>query len=239
MLALLGELMETTSEPFHCDYTFAWTVMWDGVVTGETGRPPPANCADQVNIDSLVLDELKLNPRQYQQIVLHARLKQMALREAGRTGVGVDDAQTRRQLQKLRESHELYSRAQLEDWIEQNDWNPDRLQQALEHKQQFETVVDKLAMTDDQTLLDELRLEGNYAALKARAEARYRVDVSALADAEIRPPQLLAWYFESQLGETIPIDLDAYLVKSGFHSRNDFYRLLQKSYLTTLAIESE
>jgi hypothetical protein len=239
MLAQLGELMESTSEPFHCDYAFAWTVMWDGVVTGETGQPPDEDGAGQVDIESLVLDELKLNPQQYRQIILRARLKQMALREAGRTGVGVDDAQTRSQLQKLRESLELYTHAQLEDWIEQNDWNPDRLQQALELDQQCKSVVDKLGGVDDQTLLNELRFDGSYAVLKARAEARGRVDVPTFAGVGIKPPQLLAWYFESQLGESIPVDLDAYLTESGFRGREDFYRLLQKNYLTTLAIESE
>ena len=239
MLAQLGELMESTTEPFHCDYAFAWTVMWDGVVTGETGQSPDEDGAGQVDIESLVLDELRLDPQQYRQIILRARLKQMALREAGRTGVGVDDAHTRSQLQQLRESHELYTRAQLEDWIEQNDWNPDRLQQALEHRQQYKTVVDKLGMVDDQTLLDELRLDGSYAVFKARAEARSRADVSSLAGIGIKPPQLLAWYFESQLGEPIPADLDAYLAESGFRDRAEFYRLLQRSYLTTLAIEGE
>jgi hypothetical protein len=239
MLAQLGELMESTSEPFHCDYAFAWTVMWDGVVTGETGQSPDEDGAGQVDIESLVLDELKLNPQQYRQIIFRARLKQMALREAGRTGVGVDDAQTRSQLQKLRESLELYTHAQLEDWIEQNDWNPDRLQQALELDQQCKSVVDKLGGVDDQTLLNELRFDGSYAVLKARAEARCRVDVPTFAGVGIKPPQLLAWYFESQLGESIPVDLDSYLTESGFRGREDFYRLLQKNYLTTLAIESE
>ena len=92
MLAQLEALMESTGEPFLCDYAFAWTVMWDGVVTGETGQPPAEDAAGQVDMESLVLDELRLDPKQYRQIVLRARLKQMSLREAGRTGVGVDDA---------------------------------------------------------------------------------------------------------------------------------------------------
>lgn len=239
MLVQLGELMASSTEPFQCDYAFAWTVMWEGVVTGDTGQPPHDEADGRDNIESLVLDELRLDPQQYRQINLRARLKQMALREAGRAGFEVDDSDTRSQLQQLRETHELYTHAQLENWIEQNDWNPERLQQALEHRQQYKTVLDKLGMVDDQTLLDELRLDGSYAVLKARAEARSRADASTLAGIAIKPPQLLAWYFESQLGEVIPVDLDAYLAESGFRDREDFYRLLQKNYLTSLAIESE
>jgi len=239
MLAHLNELMESASEPFHCDYEFSWTVMWDSVVTGDTGKPPTEDGANQVDIESLVLDELRLDPQQYRRIILRARLKQMAQREAGRAGIEVDATQTRRQLQNLRESHDLYTRAQLDAWIAQNDWDPNRLQQALELEQQCKMVADKLGDIDDRTLLDELRFDNSYAALKARADARRRVDLSSFAGVDIKPPQLLAWYFESQLGESIPADLDEYLSDMGIHDRDEFYRLLKNQYLTMLAIEGE
>ena len=239
MLAQLNELMESTNEPFHSDYAFSWTVMWDSVVTGDTGKPPTEDGANQVDIESLVLDELRLDPQQYKRIILRARLKQIARREAGRAGIEVDATQTRRQLQNLRESHDLYTRAQLDAWIAQNDWDSNRLQQALELEQQCKTVVDNLGDIDDRTLLDELRFDDSYAALKARADARRSVDLSPFAGVDIKPPQLLAWYFESQLGESIPADLDEHLSEMGIPDRDEFYRLLKNHYLTTLAIEGE
>jgi hypothetical protein len=239
MLAQLSELMESTTEPFHCDYTFSWTVMWDSVVTGDTGQPPTDSGSSEVDMESLVLNELRLDPQQYRRIILRARLKQIARREAGRAGIDADAAQTRLQLKNLRESHELYTRVQLDAWIQQNDWDPDRLQQALELEQQCQTVVDRLGDIDERTLLDELRLGNTYAALKARADARRRVDLSTFAGVDIKPPQLLAWYFESQLGESIPTDIDKYLAETGFHDRDEFYRLLKNHYLTSLAIEGE
>jgi hypothetical protein len=235
MLVQLGEFMRSTKGPFHCDYTFAWTVMWDSVVRGETGKPSTEVGTAPVDIESLVVDELRLRP----QVLLRARLKQIALHEAGGARSDVDETQTRRQLQKLRESHELFTHAQLEDWIEHNDWSPGRLQQALELEQQCKTVVDKLGDIDDQTLLDELRLDDSYAALKEFAEARNRVDLSSFAGADIKPPQLLTWYFESHLGASIPADLDEYLSTTGFRHREEFYKLLENHYLTTLAIEGE
>jgi len=239
MLAQLSELMESTTEPFHCDYTFSWTVMWDSVVTGDTGQPPTDSGSSEVDMESLVLNELRLDPQQYRRIILRARLKQIARREAGRAGIDADAAQTRLQLKNLRESHELYTRVQLDAWIQQNDWDPDRLQQALELEQQCQTVVDRLGDIDERTLLDELRLDNTYAALKARADARRRIDLSTFAGVDIKPPQLLAWYFESQLGESIPTDIDKYLAETGFHDRDEFYRLLKNHYLTSLAIEGE
>ena len=239
MLVQLGEFMQSARDPFHCDYTFAWTVMWDSVVRGETGKPSTDVGTAPVDIESLVVDELRLKPQQYRQVLLRARLKQIALHEAGGARSDIDETQTRRQLQKLRESHKLFTRTQLDDWIDQNDWNPGRLQQALEIEQQCKTVIDKLGDIDDRTLLDELRLDDSYAALKELAEARNRVDLSSFAGADIKPPQLLTWYFETHLGAPIPADLDEYLSATGFRDREEFYKLLENHYLTTLAIEGE
>jgi hypothetical protein len=100
-------------------------------------------------------------------------------------------------------------------------------------------VVDNLGDIDDRMLLDELRLDDNYAALKELAEARSRIDLSSFAGADIKPPQLLTWYFESHLGAFIPADLDEYLSATGFRDREEFYKLLENHYLTTLAIEAE
>jgi hypothetical protein len=100
-------------------------------------------------------------------------------------------------------------------------------------------VVDKLGDIDDRILLDELRLDGSYAAFKELAEARNRVDLSSFACVDIKPPQLLTWYFESHLGASIPVDLDEYLSATGFRDREEFYKLLENHYLTTLAIEGE
>ncbi|UCH38721.1 MAG: hypothetical protein JSU67_11155 [Gammaproteobacteria bacterium] len=239
MLAELGELMETTPGPFHCDYSFSWTVMWDSVVSGDTGQSPVEADAERIDIESLVVDELRLNPQHYRQIILRARLKQLARREAGRAGIETDETQTRKQLQKLRESLALYTHAELSTWIEQNDWDSSHLQQALELEQQCKTVVDKMGEIDNRILLDELRFDGSYAALKTQAEARRKVDLSSFDGTDIKPPQLLAWYFESQLDESIPPDLDEYLSATGFSDRAEFYRLLEYHYLTTLAIEDE
>lgn len=239
LLAQLAEMAASPIEAFRCPYEFAWTVSWDGVVSGDFGHPPAEGDLARADIDSLVLDELRLEPKLYQQVKLRAQFKQLALREAGRTGYRVDDAQRRRQLRDLQESHGLFTRAQLDDWMEQNDWTTNALEKALEHQQRLRAMVETMGGVDRQLLLEELRLDGRYAALKSRVEARRDLDLSAFAGVDIKPPQLLAWYFESLLGESAPDDLDDYLFESGFRDREEFYRLLKRKYLSALAIEAE
>ncbi len=236
LLAELGAFLTLDTEPMHCGYAFEWTVMWDGIVASRSGerggaRDAAVDCAEQ-----FVIDELRLDPQKYRQINLCAGLKQLALREAGRKRIETDNDQMRKLLQRLREANGLYSRAQLDEWIEEVDWNSRTLQKALEDEQRRNTVVERLGVIDERILLDELRLCGDYAAFKARAEAKRAVDMPAAAGRAVPPAQLLIWYFESQLGEPVPSDLDAYLVEIGIHQRQHFYRLLERQYLFRLAM---
>jgi hypothetical protein len=163
-------------------------------------------------------------------------LKQLALREAGRKRVSSDDALTRKQLQRLREAQGLYTRADLDNWIEQNDWNAASVQQALENEQRgLAVMVD----VDASALLDELRLSGDYLALKATALTKAALGSSSRSADELVPAQLLSWYFESVLGERIPADLDQYLSALGIERRGHFYRMLADHYQHLLAIDVE
>ncbi len=236
LLQELGRIIQSGVEPAQCDFQFEWTVMWDSVFTGQSGRPPMSSGDRQFDFDQAVLDELRLDPRHYRRVSQAAQLKQFALREAFRKRIGVDDALTRKQLQQLRESWKLYSRSELDRWMEHNDWDAGKLQQVLEDEQRSQAVT---TIIDNAVLLDELRLSGDYATLKANAKYKSAADLAAHSNREIRPAQLLGWYFESQLGEAIPADLDKYLVTIGISRREEFYQLLRNHYLYILAIESE
>lgn len=236
LLMELDGIVQSGIEPPTCDFQFEWTVMWDRVFTARNDRPAALNGDIQFDFGQAVLDELRLDPAHYRHIAQSAQIKQMALHEAGRKRLAVDGAVTRKQLQRLRESRELFSRSELEQWIAQNDWDAEKLQRALEDEQRCDSIF---PVVDSSSLLDELRLKGDYAALKAKVKDKQAVNLTAPANREIKPAQLLGWYFESQLGEPIPADLDDYLGTIGLSRRQDFYRLLHIHFLYSLAIESE
>jgi hypothetical protein len=237
-MSLLDELArigEQGVKPAAALFQFEWTVMWDRVVTGQAGRAPISGEARQRNLDQAVLDELRLEPERFRRLVQRARLKQLALREAGRKRVGSDAALTRKLLQQLRESRGLYTRADLDDWIEQNDWNAASVQQALENEQRSQAVMIDV---DNNALLDELRLSGEYTELKASALRKAARDSSSPSATPV-PAQLLSWYFESILGASIPDDLDKYLATLGIERREAFYRMLADHYHYLVAIDTE
>ncbi len=236
LLDVLNSTNASDVKPIAPPFEFEWTVMWDRVVTGQTGRPPMSGEAPQDNFDQAVLDELRLNPVRFHQLAERVQLKQLALREADRKRVGSDDALTRRLLQRLREARGLYTRADLDNWIERNDWSADSVRQALENEQRSEAMMIDV---DEAALLDELRLSGDYPALKATALSKTRLDSPSPSTQEPVPAQLLSWYFESLLGERIPADLDQYLTALGIERREVFYRMLADHYHHLLAINAE
>ncbi|MCP4764956.1 MAG: hypothetical protein GY875_01660 [Gammaproteobacteria bacterium] len=234
LLDELSSISESGVNSIAAPFQFEWTVMWDRVVSGQTGRPPISSEASHRNLDQAVLDELRLEPVRFRELAQRVQLKQFALREAGRKRVRSDDALTRKQLQRLREALDLYTRADLDNWIEQNDWDASGVQQALENEQRSRAVMINV---DAAALLDELRLSGDYPALKARASTK--AAHGAASARELVPAQLLSWYFESMLGERIPADLDQYLAALGIERREDFYRMLGDHYHHLLALGAE
>lgn len=235
LLDELASFLASDPAPMHCGFSFEWTVMWDSVATGMTGLADPGVQSERDGIEDLVLDELRQSPALYEKLSLRTRLKQLALGEAGRRRVDANLAQISAELQRLRETFGLYTRAQLVAWLDRNDWSPGRLERAVENRQREKVVSDRLP-DDDQMMLDELRLDGAYEKLKERALAK-RTAVRSLPDEpDIAPAQLLAWYFESHLGGSVPDDFDGYLSEIGIHQREDFYRMAKREYLFGLAM---
>ena len=98
--------------------------------------------------------------------------------------------------------------------------------------------VQKLAESASRSCLPEqLRLSGDYPRLVARAIHKDRV----LQSLRMRNPrlesvgltygELLQWYFEKVLGQTVPTDIDKYARDLGFASPDAFRRALLKEYL--------
>jgi hypothetical protein len=248
LLDTLAAISDEGDKTVAANFEFEWTVMWDRVFSGQTGQAPSQgishvtshstdqNGAPQDNQDQAVLDELRLDPKRYLKTLQRSQLRRLALREAYRRRLPVDSAAVRQQLQSLREAERLYSRAELDQWIAHNDWTVSQLERALEESQLAEAARPDV---DDAQLLDELRLDGDYIDLKSSAMRKQAREQLPLDREDPVPAQLLSWYFESLLGESIPAQLDDYLATVGIHSRDVFYRLLRAHHRDQLAINSQ
>ena len=150
-----------------------------------------------------------------------------------------DYAEQRQALNTFRAQRGLTRASDLSEWLDEHELTEDELSQLLVE----ELFVSDLFRADAPRLnahvLDLLKLEGRYARLADRAEAKRitleRIGCSgsgqALEKSGLTPPDLLQWYFHQQRGEVPPVDIDAYVADRGVNSREQLYEILAREYL--------
>ena len=117
--------------------------------------------------ESLVLDELRLDPAVYDGLWRMAALR-LHLKAVDPLPTPGDDAR-RAALDRLRRRHGLLSRAALEAWAEACDLDQAGLNRLLDYEATLEASLPRAGQELDAALLDILRSEGSYATLAARA----------------------------------------------------------------------
>jgi hypothetical protein len=238
MLAAMQALLASEPEPFRADYVFEWTEVWDSATSASagsqgTGAGGPAAWLP----DDRVLEELRLEAATYLSVRDQALLRFLAGREAGRRRQRVDPTAAREVFARLRTRCGLFTRADLDRWLEANRLEPERLDRLLEAQAQLEATGARAESALRGALLDELRLRNDFARLAERARAKQEVlesrglDHPRADDAPLAPPTLRAWYFEQRLGRPLPDDIDAAARQLGFEDRADLDRALRREWL--------
>jgi hypothetical protein len=88
-------------------------------------------------------------------------------------------------------------------------------------------------------MIDQLRADGDYTRLAARAQAKRNTLLATDNDRcddgnTIEDLRALAWYFEQRLGVRIPDDVDAYATHLGFAGAAAFHRAVGREYRVQL-----
>jgi hypothetical protein len=184
-----------------------------------------------------VLEELRLDPLAYPVARDRSLLHWLAGREAERRRQPIDAGARRAALDRLRTRHGLFQRSDLDRWIEANDLDAARLEQLIADEARAQGLARAAALDQDDRLLDDLRLHGDYARLAERARAKQALlaslglDHPRPEDIGIAPAAVLAWYFEDRLQQPLPDDVDRAAADLGYQSRDQFYRALLREWL--------
>ncbi len=221
--ALLAVLRDPPSPPAP-----AWHFEWTGIfarIAGAGGEVEETPSEEE----AAVLDELRLDPDLYE------RLRPRALLARPEAGGGAPDAAARaRARARLLERLDLPDRRARERWMAANGLDAAGFEALVER----EARLEGLPPPAPRELLAELRLEGAYSRLRARARRkREALEARGLWNgtperAGIAPAFLWLWYFERRLGRTVPEDLEGWARHHGFAGTEDFARALlnERSY---------
>jgi hypothetical protein len=236
MLAAMQALLASDPEPMRVGYALEWTRMWDDATAAAAASRAGAGAEAMAWVaHERILEELRLEAGTYAAARDRALLRHLAGREADRRRQPVDVAAAREILARLRARHGLFSRAELERWLADNDLEPDRLEWLTRQEAQLRAALGG-AMPGDR-LLDEIRLRNDYARFARRARGKQELlhglglEQPRPEDAGVMPAQLLAWYFEGRLGQPIPDDIEAAARELGFADRAGLHRALLREWL--------
>lgn len=238
MLDAMQRLLAGNPQPMRVDYVLEWTEAWEEAMATSAAFRAVGAGEDMAWIaDERVLEELRLEADTCAAVRERALLRFLAAREADRRRQPVDARARRDALGNLRARHGLYTRAHLDHWLRRNAIDERRLERILEQEAQLENVgaLAEAALRD--RLLDQLRLQDDYARLADRAGSKQKVlalrglDEPRLEDVGVVSAQLLAWYFEGRLARPIPDDIDVAARELGFQSGVHLSRALLREWL--------
>ncbi|MDK8875009.1 TfuA-like protein [Paracoccus sp. SSJ] len=218
MLHVLQAHVARDEPPPRAEFTFEWTEAW-------ASAPWLAAHGDGIEAgDALMLDALRLQGEPYLRLRRAALLRQLAAETATRERRGVQPDHVAEAALAFRLPRGLLRGQDIDRWAAENGLDRpgfDRLMAGL-------AGLEALARDRDAALapaiLDQLRLEGGYKALRDRTAK------AGTADPPLPLPLLLAWHFHTRLGRDLPEDLEQYAGSLGFRDLAHFHAALARDH---------
>lgn len=217
-------------EPMSVDYAFEHTTMWDvatfaiDVDNGSREQDPDAS------IDDLLMDEIRLGVGR-DGLADTALLRLLALDEADRHGLHIDDEERHEAFNTFRMERNLHRGADLRAWLTARDIDRNDVDRLIEDDLLLGKVRERLHKGSARFAIDALRLGDDYEPLLARAKAKKRTLEATDEDLELTDvPDAVTWFFEKITGAPPPEDIDAFAKKRGFWDGADFERAVMRDY---------
>jgi len=228
MLKVMHQSRADHSKKPDTDYHFEWTNVWDTAFNKHRQAQASVKLPD--DNDRRVLDQLRLDPDQYQRYRDKALLAWIC---DNRVETPASVKRLKAALKKFRADNQLDSRAQLLDYMARAELDEAQLTALLEGVSRIDHI--RQAAGDLRSgIIDQLKLDGHYFDLLAMANLKQSKLQTARLDPDdpgVLPAQVLDWYFKQQIGSTIPQRLENHLAKIDLETSDDFYRLITADYL--------
>jgi len=235
MLAVMRDLLAENLTPRRVEYKFEHTTMWEAATAAsDASNGETADDAERA-MQEWLLDELRLDRQTYAELRHAALLRLLARREAQRRPVKVTDDELRQRATDFRMQRGLHFGRDLDRWLSERDLDRHSWEKLMEDEALVNKLSDASRVQLERYVIDQLRANGDYAKLAARARAKRNALLAAGNDRHgdgntIDDLRALAWYFEQRLGARAPDDIDAYATHLGFTSTAAFHRAVGREY---------
>ena len=235
MLAVMGDLLAKHPAPRCVDYKFQHTTMWAASTAASDASNGEIMDDAERTTQEWLLDELRLDGHAYAELRQAALLRLLARREAEWRPVEVTDEELRRRATDFRMQRGLHFGRDLDRWLTERDLDRQDWERLMEDEALVNKLTDASRVQLERYVIDQLRANGDYARVAARAHAKRNTLLAAGNDrhgdaSTIDDLRALAWYFEQRLGARVPDDMAAYATHLGFTSAAAFHRAVGREY---------
>ena len=178
-----------------------------------------------------VVDELRLKPKLFSELRNRAVLSVIAQEEADELDQKPDRDDLIHQMTNHRANAGLSHKAHLMDWLDSNDLSLAGYEDLLADAARIDAAVAARLNRLDGPLLTELKRTGKYAELRDRAAAKEKAVFMNGGRSGPDRLRMVVWYFETQLDQDVPDDLDSYAVSLGLSGRVALDELIEAEFL--------
>ena len=175
--------------------------MWESTRRQSGGLRLDSNAEPITIVFESLLDELRLKSGEYKQHNLLALRRYLAIREARRFGVVVNERHRKQAESAFRRERNLFDDDELQRWLSDNGLSRDDFDALMideAHLSWFDQGGQSISVA---CLANQLRLSGDYARLLERASAKDRLLKSlgltnpSVQNTNLTADELLQWYF--------------------------------------------
>ena len=232
-VAMLREMrcfLATDLEPQRVSWSMANTARWEAV-RRRIDTMPGAGAAGSQPLLEGILDEIRLlGPGAFEAARCRSLLRVFAADFAGREGVMIDSVQGQGAVAEFRASRGLEEDADLTRFLTANDLSAGDLERLIRTDEMVRWACGQAGWDALDDLLDDLRLNGDYSRLMARAREKLGDPDSQPADIARSETAAIGWYFTERLGLTVPEDLASYARSAGFPDEQAFRQAVRHEH---------
>ncbi len=201
------------------DFHMERALVWERFANGHDPEPPSRQ-------ERWVLEELALHPRARRRVARVALGRSAALRATAESADAVAALDT------FRRERGLLSRAAVDEWLATSEVDAREFRALLEREAQLESARRRAEGPGlERMMLDVLRLDGQYGALRARAELE-RSNVGAVQTGSAVMRQLALDWFLGDHPELARHPIDTLAAELGFTDKNSLFDAVWLAYLS-------
>ena len=242
MLRAMRQHVTANLEPKRVSYQLEHTVYWDNLMRSAGAAEAPLDGESTTLTSDALLDELRLDGDRYRQVREQALLRDLTLAAARQQGSRPSTGAVQESERRFLQARGLCDATAKRRWLEDNDLPEGSFEELIGE----ETLVDQVWSQRKiiWPLLDQLRLTGEYWALRERArDKQHRLEAVGLLhprldEVGLSQEELLRWHF-GRVNRPVEADLKQYAHRLGYGHQDELILAALREYCYTRLTNQE